>query len=122
MLNVCGVLADSTMTVYVSAAAVTFRASPSSAPPRSASLRVSSIVIRPPGVAPRYEPWLSVAYVSIAVCAVRTSALASASRALSLWLKNEGMAIAASRPRINITTRSSTRVKPSSRPIRSRSF
>ena len=54
----------------------------------------------------------------MAVCAVRAVDLASASRALSLWAKNDGIAIAARMPMISITTRSSTRVKPSSRPIR----
>jgi len=56
------------------------------------------------------------------VSAVRAADFACASVALFRWLKNDGMAIAARIPRINITTRSSTRVKPDSLPALSRSL
>src|SRR5262245_32915436 len=61
-----------------------------------------------------YEPALSVANVSIAVSAVRAAPFALASWALFLWLKNAGIAIAARRPRMIMTTRSSISVKPDS--------
>jgi len=57
---------------------------------------------------------LSVLYVSIAVWAVLAADFADASLAFCVWLKNDGIAIAARMPRISITTRSSTSVKPAS--------
>src|SRR5204862_1980367 len=65
---------------------------------RLAAFRVSSsrrrfATVTPP--APLYLPSLLVARISAAVSAVRAAALALASRALSLWLENAGLAIAA---------------------------
>jgi hypothetical protein len=56
----------------------------------------------------------SVKQDSTCVTALRTSALAAESFALSDWPRKVGRAIAARTPMIRMTTRSSMRVKPSS--------